>query len=92
MSAAPFRMRVVTVPPGAERVYLEDEWRDALVVLQEGDIDLVALSGVRRSFHPGAILWLEGLPLRSLQNPGAEPARLLAVSRRGRSLRWAGDA
>ena len=82
MEHGPFDLRVVTVAPGGERAYEAAEWRDALVVLQHGEIDLVGLSGVRRRFASGSVLWLEGLELRELHNPGAEPARLLAVSRR----------
>jgi hypothetical protein len=32
-------------------------------------------------FVPGDMLWLTGLPLRELQNPGADPVVLVAVRR-----------
>jgi hypothetical protein len=77
-----FELRVVAVAPGSERPYDAAEWRDALVVVEEGEIELEALSGSRRRLPLGAVLWLAGLPLRALHNPGPETTLLAAVSRR----------
>jgi hypothetical protein len=77
-----FDIRVVVLVPGAERPYEESEWRDALVVLETGDIDLESVGGSRHHFRSGDVLWLSGLPLRALHNYGPEPALLVAVSRR----------
>ena len=77
-----FDVRVVVVVPGGERAYEESEWRDALVVLESGDIDLESVGGSRHHFRSGDVLWLTGLPLRALHNYGPEPALLVAVSRR----------
>jgi len=77
-----FELRVVSVGPGRQRAYDEAEWRDALVLLERGEIELECLSGVRRRFECGDLLWLVGLPLRALHNRGREPAVLVAVSRR----------
>jgi hypothetical protein len=77
-----FDIRVVVLAPGGERAYEEAEWRDALVVLERGDIDLESLGGSRHHFRSGAVLWLSGLPLRALHNYGPAPALLVAVSRR----------
>ena len=76
-----FAVRVVAVPPGGDRPYDAAEWHDALVLVQHGEIELRGVSGATRSFGRGALLWLDGVPLRVLHNPGAEPAVLLAVSR-----------
>ena len=76
-----FDVRVVAVAPGGERAYDEAEWRDALVVVEQGAIDLLGVSGARCSFARGDILWLAGVPLRALYNPGDEPAVLLALAR-----------
>lgn len=78
-----FVTRVVTVAVGCSHRYDPDEWRDALVVIQCGEVELETASGVRRSFGRGAVLWLDGLPLRALNNHGPDPAVLVAVSRRG---------
>ena len=75
------RMRVVAVAPGDERPYDEDEWRDALVLVRSGEIELRGVSGARSSFGRGDLLYLQGIPLRALHNPGSEPAVLVAVSR-----------
>jgi hypothetical protein len=74
--------RVVEVPPGGERAYDEAEWAGALVLVDRGEIVLECRDGGRPRFAGGAVLWLGGLPVRSLRNPGAGPAVLIAVSRR----------
>ena len=75
------RMRVVAVAPGDERPYDEDEWRDALVLVRSGEFELRGVSGATQAFGTGDVLYLEGVPLRALHNPGSEPAVLVAVSR-----------
>jgi len=74
-------IREVAVAPGGERRYDEAEWRDALVLVKSGEIELRGVSGARCLFSRGDLLYLEGVPLRALHNPGAEPAVLVAVSR-----------
>ena len=73
---------MVTVAPGGERAYDEAEWRDALVIVEWGEIELECLGGSRHRFRCGDVLWLMGLPLRVLRNRGPAPAVLRAVSRR----------
>jgi hypothetical protein len=63
-----FEIRVVVVAPGRER----------------GEIELECLGGTGWRFGRGDVLWLIGLPVRTLHNPGREPAVLAAVSRRRR--------
>jgi hypothetical protein len=76
-----FEVRRVAVAPWRSRAYDDAEWRDALVVVARGRIELEALSGARRTFEPGAALWLVGLPLRALHNHGPEPAVIIAFTR-----------
>jgi quercetin dioxygenase-like cupin family protein len=78
-----FEIRIVTVAPGHERAFDDDDWRDALVSVERGQIELESSSGASWRFARGDLLWLSGLPLRALHNPGREPAVLVAVSRRG---------
>jgi hypothetical protein len=80
--ASAFVLRAVAVAPGSERAYREDEWRDALVVVKRGEIELESVSGATHRFTRGDLLWLTGLPLRALHNRGSEPTLLVAVSRR----------
>jgi hypothetical protein len=77
-----FGVRVVEVPPGGERPYDGAEWTGALVVVGRGEIELDCRDGDRPRFAGGAVLWLGGLPVRALRNPGAVPAVLVAISRR----------
>ena len=76
-----FDCRVVSVPPGGVLDYDEADWRDALVLVVRGEIQVEARGGHER-FARGAVLSLAGLPLRALRNHGAEPAELVAVRRR----------
>jgi hypothetical protein len=76
-----FAIRAVAVAPGEDLAYDAAQWRDALVVVQRGEIQLRGVSGASRSFRRGDLLWLERVPLAALHNPGAEPAVLLAIAR-----------
>lgn len=78
---AAFDVRVVEIPPGGERPYDGTEWHDALVVVDRGEVELDCRDGSRPRFAGGAVLWLGGLPVRALRNPGPAPAVLVAVSR-----------
>jgi hypothetical protein len=78
---AGFDVRRIVLAPGAERLFDEAEWRDAIVVVDSGKIDLECWSGSRRRFRRGDVLWLIGLPLRALHSCGRGPAVLIAVSR-----------
>jgi hypothetical protein len=77
-----FRLHGVTLEPGGSRAYRAEEWDDALVVVERGEIELECRAGGRRRFPSGAIMWLQGMDLRALHNPGTEPTVLSAVSRR----------
>ena len=77
-----FVLRAFAVAPGGQRAYDEAEWRDALVAIGCGEIELEGLGGSSHCLKRGDVLWLAGLPLRALHNRGSEPALLIAVSRR----------
>jgi hypothetical protein len=77
-----FARRHVVLDVGARRPYEAAEWDDALVIVKRGEIDLECHAGGRMRFVAGDMLWLTGLPLRWLENPGLEPAVLVAISRR----------
>jgi quercetin dioxygenase-like cupin family protein len=81
---ASFERREVTIAPGGTRPYDEAEWRDAIVVVEQGEIEVEGRCGTRRWFRRGDVLWLTGLPLRALHNHADVPAVLIAVSRRAR--------
>jgi hypothetical protein len=77
-----FVLRAVAVAPGGRRAYDEGEWRDAIVVVKRGEIELESVSGTSLRFRRGDLLWLTGLPLRALHNRGGQPVLLVAYSRR----------
>ena len=79
--APAFELRVIAVPPGGRRAFDEAEWRDSIVVVERGEIELECLGGSRGRFGRGDVLWLTGLPICALDNRGGEPAVLVAVSR-----------
>ncbi|MGH9891981.1 MAG: hypothetical protein ACREA0_08365, partial [bacterium] len=67
-------LRAVWILPGRRRPYKEAEWRDALVVIEHGEIEVECLAGGRRRFGSGDVLCLAGLPLPALHNQGTDPA------------------
>ena len=73
--------RLVVVPPWGERLYDREEWRDALVVVSSGAIELEGEHGVRHRFEKPAFLVLRNPRLRRLVNPAWLPATLLAITR-----------
>jgi len=79
-----FERRIVTVAPGDTRAYRESDWRDAIVLVERGEIVLEYWEDDAQQFCSGAVIWLTGLQVRTLRNPGREPAVLVAVSRRDR--------
>jgi glyoxylate utilization-related uncharacterized protein len=79
---AAFRAKVVTIAPGTRLPYVEADWRDALVVVEAGEVVMEGRDGTQRCFARGDLLWLTGLGVLALYNRGEEPAVLVAVSRR----------
>jgi quercetin dioxygenase-like cupin family protein len=78
-----FRRRVVELAPGEGLEIDADRWRDALVLLESGEVELECAAGERSRFAAGAVLCLPP-PVRFLRNNGSEPARLITISRRVR--------
>ena len=76
-----FDLRLVTIPAGSARPFEPREWEDALVVVEQGSVELECVRGGRRAFATGSVMFLTGLPLRTIRNRGPEPALLAAVSR-----------
>ena len=76
-----FECRAILVEPGGDRIYHDPEWRDALVVVARGEIELEWRDGRRCRLASGETLRLVGLPLRWIYNDGAETAHLAGRSR-----------
>ena len=77
-----FERRRVVLPPGSSRPYVDAEWRDALVTVEGGDLEIECVRGGRRTFEEGAILWFSDLGLKTMHNHGDRPTVLVAISRR----------
>jgi quercetin dioxygenase-like cupin family protein len=69
-----FRLRVVSIPPGAEQAFDEAAWGDTLAVVERGELEVVCANGTRRRFRRGDVLWLSGLHLRSICQCGGGPS------------------
>jgi hypothetical protein len=76
-----FERRRVVIDPWSELPTLPREWAGAIVVLEEGILEVVCAAGGRRTYVAGDILALDWLPIRMLRNPAPVPTRLLAVRR-----------
>lgn len=77
-----FESGLITIPPG-DSVGCDGLWQDALVVLEEGCIELVTADGDACIFVRGDMLCRELAPRGRLHNIGANPAVLRLVKRRG---------
>ena len=73
--------RRFAIPAGAELPYEPDDWRDSLLVVERGSIELESRHGLRRTFVAGEVLWLQGLHIRILRNRGRRLVTLLATRR-----------
>jgi hypothetical protein len=71
----------VALEPGCTLLYDEEEWRDALVTVERGEVELQMKCGRSCFFQRGDLLWFQGLPLASLHNRGEEPTVLVAATR-----------
>ena len=78
---AGFAVREVVVDAGQNLDYVAGDWCGCIVTVESGAIDLASPHGVRASFIAGDILWLSGLPVSALENPGPDPAVLVAIRR-----------
>jgi hypothetical protein len=79
-----FERHVWILPVGSTRPVGESTFRDALVEVEQGEIELRFGSGHRLRFGHGEVLWLHGLPRGVLLSRGPRPAVLVAVRRRPR--------
>ena len=74
--------RIVELAAGATLRYEPSEWRDTILFVLAGEVEIECVDGERRGFTRGAALVLSPLPIRTIRNPSRRPARLLAISRR----------
>ena len=62
----------------------EEPWREELVTVEQGSIDVIERCGRVVHVATGAVLTLDGVPFAAVRCTSAEPAILVAVRRRPR--------
>jgi hypothetical protein len=80
-----FSRRVLEVAPGLELDFAAPGVRDAIVVVEEGEIELECRSGTRRRFGRGAMIPIARFPVAHVRSVGPGPLVLVAVSRASRA-------
>jgi hypothetical protein len=75
-----FSRRVFRVAAGRE-LDLEQGLLDAMVVVEQGILELECRAGARRRFGRGAMIPIGRLPLTHVRSVGTRPLVLVAVSR-----------
>ena len=81
-ASADCEKRIVELAAGTTLRYQPSEWRDTILFVLAGEVDIECVDGERRCFKRGAALVLSPLPIRTIRNPATRPTRLLAISRR----------
>jgi quercetin dioxygenase-like cupin family protein len=74
-------VRRIQIAAGDELAFEAADWRDSIVFVLNGRLEFEC-GGIRWSLASGAILSLDGLAPRRLENRGREAVLLIAVSRR----------
>jgi hypothetical protein len=76
-----FSRRVFRVAPGLELGLEPGRLPDAIVVVEQGELELECRAGTCRRFGPGSMIPLARLPIVCLRSVGPSPLVLVAVSR-----------
>ena len=74
--------QIVVLPPACTSDYDEEQWRDSLIEVECGVFTIQLRDGSETAYGIGDVLWLDGLPIQTLANPGTSITLLVAVSRR----------
>jgi len=67
---------------GTETAYHPDDWKDSIVEIEAGAVEIETRDGQAVAFQAGDVFWLAGLPVRALHNRGDIPAVLVTATRR----------
>ena len=78
---AGFSRHVLQVAPGSELDLEACGVPDAIVVVEQGAVELECRSGLRRRFERGSMIPIARLPIAHLRSVGRGPLVLVAVSR-----------
>jgi hypothetical protein len=77
-----FERRVVTIAVGDELGPCEASWRDELVSVEAGALDIVGPDNSAVHLTTGAVLFLDGVAHVALRATGDVPTVLVAIRRR----------
>jgi hypothetical protein len=83
---AAFERRRLVLAPGVGGTTGPVPWAGALVLVEQGRLEVDCAARGRHVFGPGEVLVLGSLPLVSVHNPGQTALRLTIVHRRGERL------
>ena len=78
---AGYEIRLLVLEPGREVNYEASAWHDALVEVECGEVELLLRDDRRYRARVGDVLWLNGLGVLRLANPGTSPAALVSLTR-----------
>ena len=67
---------------GAETAYRPDDWKDSIIEIEAGAVEIETRDGEAVEFRAGDVFWLAGLPVLALHNRGDVPAVLVTATRR----------
>ena len=87
-----FERRTVTIAPGDALPPHITCWRDAIVSVEQGWLEMVGPGGEVLRLGAGAMLLLEGVEHVEVRNVGDEPLVLAAIRRREPDARPPGSA
>jgi hypothetical protein len=76
-----FARRTIRLAPGEDMQFAPTWWRGTLVVIRTGCLEVTWSSGSSQRFDDGDVLWLDGLPVRLLGNPGRTETLLIGLRR-----------
>ena len=74
-------MAVTVLAPGEDSLFVADDWRGCLVMVQSGLLRLTCQSGRTAVFEAGSLLYLDGLQLASVGSDSATATVLLTIRR-----------
>ena len=74
--------RVIRLPAGAALACRESDWRDTILIVEHGHLEIEDDRGYRHRFDRGAVLTLADTRATMLRNSGTREAVLVAVRRR----------
>jgi hypothetical protein len=76
-----FEIRSFVIPAGCEQSYQAQDWANALVVVEHGELEIECARGSQAAFTAGAVLCFRTVQVRWLRNRLSEPVVLTALTR-----------